>query len=287
MVGPDGDSFGFPHSPRPGQVAADLLLIGAIPLGIAMVHVLVPPAIQEHHVLQLDAPTPLTLFTAAFFHISDTHLVANVVGYALGVLSAYLLCLVLAERRWFRLSTLTLLFCLPVLVNWTSLQVLDIHFADLAGRSRGFSGVSAGFGGFALAAMLAFVGRRTDRATAFYTGLGVLLLVLLEILAIYAGELPAVATALVALGVGLSLIEIGRGWRRRGLPETRSDWLGVGFVVLVVVWMLLVVGWFVAALFPPEVVDDGRFTNVFAHAIGLGYGFLVSGLGYRYWRTNF
>ena len=287
MTAQDGRPTGPTAGTRPGQVAADLLLVGSVPLVLAAVHLLLPPAVQEAYVLRPDAATPVTLFTAAYLHVSDAHLLANVVGYGLGALSAYLLCLLLAERRWFRLSTLALLFGLPVLVNWTSLLVLDLYFVDWSGRARGFSGVAAGFGGFALAALLAFVGRRTDRGTALFAGPAVLLLLLLEVLVIYAGEFPPTATALVALGVGLCLFEASRRWRRRGLPETRAEWLAAGLVALVVAWTLLVVGWIVAGLFPADVVDGGNFTNIFAHAIGFGYGFVVSGWGYRYWRTTY
>ena len=272
---------------RSGQIAVDLLLVAVVPALLGVVHFLVPAAIQHEFVLTPEAATPITLFSAAFLHASDAHLFSNVVGYALGALSAYLLCLLLAERRWFWLSTLVLVFGLPVLVNWTSIQVLDLYFGDWSGRTRGFSGVAAGFGGFALAALLAYVGRRTDRGTALFAGLAVLLLLLWEVLVIYAGEFPLLPTGLVALGVALCLAEVSRRWYRRGLPEARADWLGVGVVVAVFAWTLVVVAWLVAGLFPADVVHGNQFTNIFAHAIGFGYGFLIPGWGYRYWRTSY
>lgn len=272
---------------RPPHVAVDLLLVAVVAALLAAVHFLVPPALQERYVLLADAPTPVTLFSAAFLHVSEAHLVGNVVGYALGAMSAYLLCLLLRERRWFRLSTLVLVLGLPILVNSTSLFVLDLHFGDRSARVRGFSGVAASFGGFSLAALAAFVGRRADRWTALFSGMAVLLLLLWEVLVIYAGTFPTVATGLVALGVGLCGEEVARHWYRQGLPATRSGWLAAGSTALAFAWTLLVVAWLVAGLFPAEVVDDDGFTNVFAHAIGFGYGFLVSGWGYRYWRTGY
>ena len=262
------------------------MLVGAVAGLLAAVHFLVPATVQERYVLLADAHTPVTLFTAAFLHVSDGHLAGNVVGYALGALSAYLLCLLDRERRWFWLSTLALVVGLPVLVNWTSLHVLDLYFGDWSARVRGFSGVAAGFGGFALAALLAFVGRRTDRWTVVFSGLALCLLLLWEVLVIYSGTFPPVATGAVALGVVLCGAEIAYRWYRRGLPTTRSGWLRVGSTVLVSAWILLVVAWLVAGLFPADVLDGDRFTNVFAHAIGFGYGFVVSGWGYRYWRTR-
>lgn len=272
---------------RREQVLADVLLLGGVPLLLAAVHVLVPPAVQERYVLAPDAPTPTTLFTAAFLHVGDAHLAANAVGYLLGALSAYLLCLLIGERRWFRRSTLALVVGLPVLVNWTSLGVLRLVFEGVSAPIRGFSGVAAGFGGFALAALLAFVGRRADRQTALFSGLAVVLVLLWEVLVVYADGVTLASTGLVALGVALCLAMVGRRWYRRGLPETSGAWLALGRSWLLVLWTVLVLAVLVAGLFPADVVDDGRVTNVFAHAVGFGYGFVVSGWGYRYWRTTY
>lgn len=234
-----------------------------------------------------NATTPVTLFTAAYLHLTDSHLLGNVVGYGLGVLSAYLLCLDLGERRWFWLSSLVLVLGLPILVNWTSVRVLWYYFGQVSAPIRGFSGVAAGFVGFALAALLAFVGQRTDRPTVIYSGLAVILMLLWEILIIYSGEIPLASTGLVVLGVSLCLVAVGRQWRQRGIPGTRADWLDAGLIVLVFVGTLFLIAWLVAHLFPADVVDDGRVTNIYAHAIGFGYGFVISGWGYRYWRTTY
>lgn len=271
---------------RPAQVVADLVLVGMVPLVLAAIHLLVPSTVQEQYVLRPDAAPSLTLFTAAFLHVSDSHLVANAVGYALGALAAYLVCLLLVERRWFWLSTLTLVLGLPVVVNWTSLHVLALYFGDWSARIRGFSGVAAGFGGFAVAALLAFVARRTDRWSALFSGLAVALLLFWEVLVVYAEGVPPLATGLVALGVGLCLVQVVHRWYRRGLPASRAGWIGVGRGVSVFVWTLLVVSVIVASLFPADVVHDDGITNVFAHAAGFGYGFVVTGWGYRYWRIR-
>lgn len=268
---------------RPIHPAADLALVGSVAVVLVAVHYLVPPPLQAAYVLDPSSPTPVTLFTAAFLHVSDAHLVGNVVGYALGALSAHLLALRVGERRWFRRSTVVLVLGLPIPLNWTSLRVLELYFGDVSAPIRGFSGVAAAFGGFAFAALLAYVGRRTDRRTALFAGVAVVLVLLWEVLVIYAGHIPTVSTGAVALGVGLCGLEIGR-WRfRDGSPETRADWRRIGKMVLVFAWTLLVLAVLIAGLFPAEVAAEDGFTNVFAHAIGLGYGVVVSGWGYRYW----
>lgn len=268
------------------HAAADLSLVAAVPVCLAAIHVLVPSTIQTAYVLDPESYGPLSLFTAAFLHVSGLHLAGNVVGYTVGVGTAYLLCLVLAERRWFLLSTVVLVLGLPVLVNRTSLFVLAGYFGGWSLSIRGFSGVAAGFGGFAFAALLAYVGRRTDGWTALYAGLAVALVLLLEVLVIYAGEFPLPSTGLVALGVVLCALEVGRRQLRGGLPASRSAWLGIGRSVGVFLWTSAVLVVFVHMLFPAVLVADGQFVNVYAHAVGFGYGFVVSGWGYRYWRTT-
>ena len=111
------------------------------------------------------------------------------------------------------------------------------------------------------------------------------MLLLAEVLVVYAGRFPAIPIGLAALGVALCGLEIGRRRLRAGLPASRSDWLRVGRAVGVCGWTLAVLVVFVHMLFPAEVVDDGHFVNVFAHAIGFGYGVVVAGWGYRDWRT--
>lgn len=286
MTAADGTPPGPAADVRPAQVATDLLLVASVPLLLVAIHVLVPANVREAYVLVPDDATPLTLFTAAFLHLTDAHLLGNVVGYAVGALSAYVLCLLLGERRWFALSTVALVLGLPVLVNWTSLRVLAAYVGEISAPSRGFSGVAAGFGGFALAALLAVVDRWTDRGTALFGGLAVGLLLLWEVLVIYAGEFPPASTGLVALAVGLCLAQVGRRGYRSGLPDSRAAWRLVGSVGLVVAGVLAILVVFVANLFPPVVFADGQFTNVFAHAIGFGLGFVVTGWGYRYWHVR-
>jgi len=272
---------------RVDQVAVDLLLVASVPLLLAAVHYLVPGAVRSAYVLHPDSYTPLTLFTAAFLHASDAHLWGNVLGYAVGVLSAYLLCLVLEEHRWFRLTTVALVLGLPVLVNWASVQVLTLSFGPLSAPSLGFSGVTAGFGGFALAALLAYVGHRTDRGTALLAGLAVLLVLLFEVLLVYAPGVPPVATGLVVLALGLCGLDVGRRRFQDGLPTTRVQWVRIGQGLLVFAWTLAVLAYLVVGLFPARIVVDGHLTDVYAHALGFGFGFLVSGWGYRYWRTTY
>lgn len=268
------------------RIAVDALGLLAIPIALVAIHFLVPPGVEESLILRPTGVTLLTMFTAAFFHLGVDHLVGNLAGYVIAVGYAYLLALTLGERRWFWGSTITLVLGLPVLVNWTSIQVMNALLGGWAAPIRGFSGIAAGFAGLAFVAVLVYVRDRSDSRSAFFIGLALLLLLLWEILLIYSDTFPVVGTAVTLLGIGLALLDvIGRAYSR-GLPRAGHGWLPIVRGVLVVGWMAAVLSFLVAGMFPADLVIGGRFTNIFAHAAGFGYGVVITGWGYRYWQRR-
>ncbi len=272
------------RSPR--EVGVDLLLLASVPVFLAVIHFLVPPGIEEQFVLRPGAATALTLFSAAFFHLGLDHLLGNLAAFVIGAGYAYLLCLLIGERRWFWVATASLVLGLPVLVNWTSIHMMNAVIGGWVAPMRGFSGVSAGFGGLAYVALLIFINDRTDPRTATFVGLSVLLLLLWEILLIYADGFPYVATAAVLVGVGLAIVGIGLRWWQHGRPSTWEGWRSVAGTGLVVLWMVVVLGVLVVGMFPPDLIVGGRFTNIFAHSAGFVFGVVIAGWGYRYWRRR-
>lgn len=268
---------------RVTTVVGDLVLLASIPGLLTAIHLLIPSGVQEQFVLRPDAIEPLTLFTSAYLHLTVDHLVSNLYGYAIGAGYAYLLCLWTGERRWFWLTVLTLLLALPVLVNLTSLWIFQAYYPTLMAPIRGFSGVAAGFGGFVLVALLAFLRRDHSRVVVFFTAQFLILVLLWEILIRFSGTIPVFETAVVAIGMLLSLIEIVRRGYPHGLPDTRRGWIAAGTTIVIVVWVVVVLTVLVVGLFPSQLVDGGTFTNIFAHAAGFAYGIGISVWGYRYW----
>lgn len=272
------------RSPR--VVGIDLLLLVLVPILLAAIHFLVPPGMEERFVLRPGAVTPLTLFSAALFHLGLDHLLGNLAAYVIGAGYAYLLCLRIGERRWFWFATVSLVLGLPVLVNWTSILLMNGVIGGWMAPMRGFSGVSAGFGGLAYVALLIFVNEWSDRRTAVFVGLGVMLLLLWEVLMIYAEGFPTAGTAAMLIGVGLTLGGVALRWVQYGHPSTRAEWRSVAGIGLVVLWMVVVLGVLVVGMFPADLVVDGRFTNIFAHTAGFVFGVVIAGWGYRYWRRR-
>lgn len=267
-------------------IAVEVLGLGIVPAILVGIHFLVPPGLEEALTLRPGAVTPLTLFSAAFFHLGLEHLLGNLAAYAIGVGYAYFIALVIRERRWFWASTVALVVGLPIVVNWSSIHLMTAVLGGWAMPIRGFSGISAGFGGFAFMATLVYVRKRADSRSAFFIGLAVILVLLWEVLLIYADAVPTLPTLAMLAGVVLALIGVAVRWYPRGRSAPRNAWRSAGVTGLLVAWMVVVLSVLVAGMFPAEVVVGGRFINIFAHSTGFGLGGVVTGWGYRYWRRR-
>jgi hypothetical protein len=164
------------------------------------------------------------------------------------------------------------LVTLPILVNLSSYAILGAVAPQASPTGRGFSGVVAGFGGFLFTALAVWIASHTSRTIAAYlTGL-LTILMTWTVSLIYSGFEIHVA-GLVIVGMGFSgwgiltetdSAQIRSHWRRF-LPE-----MGVGF------GMILILFWFVVALFPPDFTSGKVTTNIFAHAAGFVWGVLIA-----------
>jgi hypothetical protein len=189
------------------------------------------------------------------------------------------------HRRWFRVTFAGFLLVLPVVVSLTSYAVIGLLYPAIDPVSRGFSGVGAGFAGFVFVALLATLNRVYDYRLAGYTGLAIWLLLLFEVYLIYVGDVTLPVGGLFLVGWGACLWGIGRTATATAVftpPRTRLELLQVMQVVLVVVLLVS----FVSVLFPPQIVEDGAVTNVFAHAAGFLYGIGGAALTARWVRDR-
>lgn len=237
----------------------------AVAGSLAAVHVLLPDAVAERFALDYADPDPLALWASAFVHAGDGHLLDNLLGALCSGGVAYLLCLQAGRRRWFHRTLLAFLTVLPVVVSLASLAAFA-HLGSTPPPGRGFSGVAAGFGGFALAALLVWLRQSYDRATVASVLLLVTVALGLELFWIYGAALAGPSMA--AFGVGLVAAVVGVRddvcWRIDHVAQ-------FGYAALVVVFL----GVFVSGLFPADVVQDGAVVNVFGHAAGFVGGGVV------------
>ena len=263
------------------------LLDGAAVVAVALVlvgvHVLVPAGVREGFALQFAEPDPFHALTAAYVHLGDAHLRANVVGLLAGGGWAILASRLAGEPRWFRFSLLWFLTALPIGVGLTGAWLVGG-----AATSRGFSAVGAGFAGFGLVGVAVVLERRFGAERWLARNVAAALTVALgaEVSWLVTGGISPLVGAVVAVGLGLTLLPVGLAGLRRGLPadrDGRGRWASAALVTALLSALVLV---FVVALFPADFADGPAVTNVLGHYLGLVYGGVIAAWGYRYWSVE-
>ncbi|MBX0288463.1 hypothetical protein EGH22_19200 [Halomicroarcula sp. F28] len=252
------------------ETLLDLGCIAGIGLLVAAVHVLVPQAFQRRLALQYHDVEILSLFTSAFVHYSDRHLLTNLFGYVVAAGLAYGLARMAGRRHWFRRTLLALVLVGPVVVSVLSLLTLTSLVPGVSGNSRGFSGIVGGCVGMGFVALLCWIQDRHGWATAGWVGFGIYLVLMMELSVIYSGGVGREVGVLAGGGLVVT------GWQLwSGLGGDRVDLvLESVFVGLVVVLL----GLLVFVLFPRQLTDGGgATTNIVAHGVGLVFGVVVSG----------
>jgi hypothetical protein len=253
------------------KTVGDIALIAGIGLFVTGVQVLTPPALQSRLALQYHNIEVWALFTSAFVHHSPSHLQSNLVGYFVASGLAYGLARGTGRRRWFRLALLTVVVVGPVVITTTSYVLWTQLAASVSGESRGFSGIAGACVGLVYVALLLWIDDRWCRASAWWAGFGIYLLLMLELAVIYTGGVgPWVG---LTAGVGFVLVAryaVGREWlaTHEGRIDLGLAWLFVGLVVVLL-------GLLVFSLFPSTIGDGGSTTNIVAHGVGVGYGVTV------------
>jgi hypothetical protein len=262
-----------PQTGQHRQLARDWVAIAGTALFVVAVHFLFPPELQARLAFDYGDFDPVTLYTSAFVHTDDLHLLSNLLGFLAAAVTAHLLCTIAQRRHWFRLTFVSFLLVLPVLVNLVSYAFITSQAAGATPVSRGFSGVAAGFVGFVFAALLQAMRRRFSRPVAWYLGVAIWLLLLLEVYVIYSGGVTVPVLGMVLVGWALCLWGLFAQGR---LPAVEQPWQRVRTDA---VWILLAVALLVSsisALFPAEIVADGAIRNVFAHGAGFLFGLGLS-----------
>ena len=257
------------NADRFGSHTSDVAVIGGVAVLLVALHFLAPPAARARLAFDYVTFDPLTLVTSAYVHATDAHLFGNLLGYGIGAVYAYGLCVRRGERAWFRRTSVLLLVALPVLVNLASYVALSVQFPDARPVSRGFSGVVGGFCGFLLVAL--FSALREKAGVQVATG-ALLAVCTVAVGALGVARAPTDPVTLLFVLAGVALSVVGSGFVAVGDPlerlwRRRRD---VAEVLLVT----LAVALLARSLFPVEPVAGGPLAeeNVFAHASGVLFG---------------
>lgn len=244
---------------------AALLVVPAILVAVFQL----PLSTREQFVFDRGAPSLLTAYSAHFVHLSELHLIGNVLSYLFVGALTYLLCVLSERRQLFWTAIFVLVTVFPF-----ALSGMQLVFP----RERlifGFSGINSGlFGllcfsvvGFARANLSAAVEERFAPALLFATA-GVIALVVLparawrvEIAALaFAFALGYAAVAAYASDISVSAVRAAAD--RAGYFELAGGALGTLFAYP-----------FVG--FGSVVLSGDSIVDVYVHLLGYTLAFIV------------
>jgi hypothetical protein len=267
-------------SGRPASIAGefarraaryDVLLLAIVPAVLLGVFTL-PYGVRRQFALQYSDPSVVSLYVANFTHFSRSHLISNLVGYALVAPTAYLLC-TLAEYR----DTFWGVFAVFVLVFPVVLSMLIVGlFRGRTGVAIGFSGVLAAFFGFLPIALLWYLRRRFTEALVlqqapllYFVGIGTITLIAAPL-----DRLSYLVLGISAVGLALLGRQLFVDLSRLTVANLRRSFFPPGYAELASVGILLFFA-FPFAAFPSVRVTGSSFTNLYVHLVGYSLGYLV------------
>ncbi|MFB6171602.1 MAG: hypothetical protein ABEJ23_03645 [Haloarculaceae archaeon] len=258
--------------------AGAILAVGAI---LVAIHAITTPAERRALALSHRTLQPVALLTAAYVHAGWEHLWVNVLSYVAGAGFAAYLCRLSGERRWFWRTHLAFLLVLPVLVNLTDFAVFAVLYPSVERASLGFSGVVAGFGGYVFVIFLVLLGRVYSRDAVLFAGEFLLVVLAAEVYLIYADGFSVVGIGIVLTGLLATALALLWQGTRSGYLRDRENWPELGFYLADGAAILLVLTGYVVGMFPAQLVQDGAFANIFAHAAGFAWGGVLALLTWR------
>jgi len=274
--------------------AVDVLLLAVVPVALLGVYAL-PTATREAFVFRYASPTARTAAASPFVHFERTHLLFNVVGYALIAGTTYVLSVASDRRREFLIVFASLLVVSPPLLSYLNLAIVR------RGVAFGFSGVVMVYYGTLPLALAAYAQSSLDLGDVtsgapllFFSGL---FLVTVQTLRAVLGTpvtvavdgVPASVTwvlaatlaellVLLVLVVALYALGVADG-DRSARKRLRAAIDRPGYAELAAGALLL----FLAvpfATFPSDPVSGTRVFNLYVHVVGYALGFIASYLYY-------
>jgi len=256
----------------------DTLLLLLIPTVLAVIHFGISTPLHDRLVFTHGDASVLTAWTAAYLHVSDTHLYSNIAGYAISIsFSYYIYHTYLQKRRPFWGAVIIILVVTPFITTAIDYAVLYQYTGLVAADapSQGFSGIVGAFTGLLLAVIGLLVADEYDATAGTYTAL-LIFLVAFSILTVANGILTVEIAGLLVLGIGLLVTGFlsVEDLRQPAQFQTRIkentanivEIASYGGVVCILVYTLL----------PIEVVQSGYFVNVLSHTTGFIFGVVAS-----------
>lgn len=254
---------------------ADALALSVVPLVLLAVYAL-PAATKERLALSYADPSALSLYTMHFVHFRLTHLLTNLVSYAIAASVVFLLCALSRRRKRFYATLCVFLFAFPLVVSLLNVALVRPRLG------YGFSALNVAFFGFLPVALLGYVGDRfttdvtLDHAPLlFFLGAGTIALFAAPrtLPGYTASSLAGVSCALYGRSLLDDLTELSLAGFRRALDPA-------GYLELAA-FALTVFVLFPFAAFPNDVLHEGVLVNVYVHLLGYCLGYIAPWVTFR------
>lgn len=254
--------------------ALDTVLSLSIPTVLVLVHFSLSDSLYTEVVFTFGDPSPVTVWTSAFAHGSMTHLSSNLAGYIITIVCGLRLYSArLQARTQFWVTVVVLLVIVPPLTSVIDYVVLYRHAGLIAdgATSKGFSGIVSGLGGVALAGIGFVVVDEYDATTGADTVLFVILAAF-GVLTVTNEILTPTIAALLTLAVLVRAVGLVLRSDLRRPSQIRHRVKQHAVSIVEIGGYAVVVCLLVSLMFPLEIVRDGGFVNILAHAVGFVSG---------------
>jgi len=245
--------------------------------GLATIHFLLPVSLQNALAFDHSQFNVYSLWTAAFVHADNLHLVTNLGGFVVAMTVLWLLYDHLDQQATLRRSLAIFVVVFPIPISLFSYYVYQFHYNATEAVTRGFSGVVASLFAFLFASLIAYGWRRWRWQKAVGLGTLVLLPSMLLILETANMLTPVVGVLGVAVIASSSYLLVPtdrvdgsllRPWKFDGREDE--------FLIVLASILVLVVA--ISSLFPIDWIGQDSVKNVFSHFAGFALGFLYGGV---------
>ncbi|WP_123537546.1 hypothetical protein [Halosimplex salinum] len=259
-----------------GARRLDLAVIAAVPLVLVAVFAL-PEPVRRSLAFDYTRPSVLTAYAAPFVHLEWSHLLVNVLGYAVVVPVAYGLSVASGTVERFRAAFVTFVLVFPPVLSLLNLAVVRPTVGV------GFSGVLLAFVGYMPLALADYLSTGFDvgprhllSPAVFFTGLTLVAVLSMQSV-LFSDPTVLLGTALLVVATLLSaVLFLVAALDRAGATATtpaalrRSGYVEFGVAAGVVFFG------FPFVAFPPDPAGAGGILNLYVHLLGYALGFMVT-----------
>ncbi len=259
---------------QPVVTILEFAALGVVPLVLVAIFTL-PEPLRRSFVFQYADPTLVTAYVAPFVHLGQSHLVVNLVGYAIVVPVVYALSTVSGQRRRFWIVFVTYILVFPPILSYLNLAI------PRPAVGVGFSGIVLAFVGYLPIAIADFLDehfgigpRELVAPMTFFLGLALIAVLSVQsVVPANATVLLGTAGLVVATLLCALLFWIAAINKQPFRPSSTSQAGMPGYLELAIAAGLLFIGiQFVA--FPGDPIVAGGVVNLYVHLLGYALGFI-------------